>query len=151
VSPAAPIAPSPFDLATLRTSLPAPSSDSSKTFTSSSFPDQAPTSLWATDFLTHTSKLSVVKSLQSTTPQKYQGYPAREQMHQPSFSHGASRPVATVTVISRLRLAALRPQLPMHRMPQMSTFAHLPQTTLNLHTGSQIDSMPHVHWPTIPL
>ncbi|KAI0001310.1 hypothetical protein BJV74DRAFT_92102 [Russula compacta] len=120
--PAPPIAQPPFDLAALRSSLPAPSSSSAGTFSPSpSFTNQAPTSSWATNFLTHTSKPSVAESLQPATPPQHQGYSAREQMY-PSFSR------------------ALQSQLPMHAVSHIPTFAPAPQTTTpNFHSGSQID------------
>ena len=97
MSPAPPIAQSPFDLAALRSSLPAPSYSSPQAFTPPpSFADQAPTSSWATDFLTHASKPSVANSLQSATPRQYQGYSTQDQMYHPSLSHGASHPALAV-------------------------------------------------------
>jgi hypothetical protein len=105
-------------------------------------PDRAPTSSWATEFLTHASTPPVAKSLQPATPrQHHPGYSSQGQLFQPSFSHSASHLVVSVNVVRMLRLAALRPQGPMHAMSHVSSFAHLPQTTTpNFHSGPQIDS-----------
>ncbi|KAH9986881.1 hypothetical protein BJV74DRAFT_885774 [Russula compacta] len=115
-SPAPPLAQPPFDL---RLSLPAPSFNSAGMFSSSSsFTNQAPTSSRATTFLTHTSKPSVVESLQPATPPQHQGYSAREQMY-PSFSH--------VPATHARRIA-------------YTHFCTRPQTTTpNLYSCSQID------------
>ncbi|KAF8499718.1 hypothetical protein F5888DRAFT_1802201 [Russula emetica] len=123
-SPFPPLAQSSFDLNALRSTLPAPATTSSGTHTPSPLlPDQAPASSWATQFLTHTSKPQVAKSLQPATPQQHPGPSTREQLFQPSFPH------------------TLQPQLPMREMSHISSFAHLPQTTTpNFHSGSQIDN-----------
>ncbi|KAI0302639.1 hypothetical protein BC826DRAFT_1089741 [Russula brevipes] len=86
MSPAPPASQSPFDLAALRSALPAPSLSSTRTFSPPhSFLDQAPASSWATDFVMQP---SVSKSLQPTTPLQHQGNSnlTQEQMYRPSFS-----------------------------------------------------------------
>ncbi|KAH9040144.1 hypothetical protein EDB85DRAFT_1927275 [Lactarius pseudohatsudake] len=115
------IAPSPFDLAALRSSLPAPSFNSPRTLTPvQSFHGQAPTSSWATDFLKNVPKPSMHDPLEA--PASSQAYSAREHMGHPSFPH------------------VLQSQLPMHTMPQMSTFGPLAQTTSpSFRSSSQMD------------
>ena len=141
-SPISPLAQSPFDLNALRSTLPAPATTSSGTHTPSPLlPDQAPASSWAMEFLTHTPKPQVAKSLQPTTPQQHPGPSTREQLFQPSFPHSASYPAFSVTVVRILLFAALQPQLPMRAMSHMTGFAHPHQTTTpNFHSGSRIDS-----------
>ncbi|KAI9456511.1 hypothetical protein BJY52DRAFT_1204739 [Lactarius psammicola] len=119
-----PIAPSPFDLAALRSSLPPPSFNASKTLTPShSFHGHS----WATDFLKNVPKPTTVNPLEaSTSPQAYS---TREHMGHPSFSHGTSQ----LSLLFTERACELRPtvpqsQLPMRTMPQMSSFVPLAQT-----------------------
>lgn len=75
------IAPSPFDLAALLSSLPAPLFNSPHTLTHQSFHDQAHTS-WVTDFLK-----SPPRSTGRSTSLP-QAHLLREHMSHPSFSHG---------------------------------------------------------------
>ncbi|KAH9176753.1 hypothetical protein EDB89DRAFT_1939738 [Lactarius sanguifluus] len=112
------IAPSPFDLAALRSSLPAPSFNSPRTLTPvQSFHGQAPTSSWATDFLQNIPKPSMDGPLEA--PASSQAYSAREHT-----GH-----------------LLLQSQLPMHMMPQMSTFGPLAQTTSpSFRSSSQMDT-----------
>ncbi|KAI0305437.1 hypothetical protein B0F90DRAFT_1698015 [Multifurca ochricompacta] len=122
-SPLPPVAQSPFDLAALRTSLPAPPIDLSRAFPhSQSFSSQVPNSSWVTDFLVHASKPSAINSVQTATSQ--QGYSARDQVDPFSRSH------------------VLQPQLPTRTISQMSTFNPLSQAT-SLHPNflsvAQID------------
>jgi hypothetical protein len=150
VSPTPSITQPTFDLAALRSSLPAPSTTLPVTFSPSPLlPDQAPASSWATDFLTHTSKPPVATSLQPTTPPQHPGYLTQEQSFQPPFFHGASHPVVPASVVRMLHLVALQPQMPLRAMSHVPSFAHLPQTsTPNFHSGSQIDSaLPGFLWP----
>jgi len=103
VSPIPPVAQSPFDLTALRWSLPAPPATSLGTHTPSPLPpDQAPTSSWATEFLTHTSKPPIAESPQPATPQQRPGHSAREQLFQPSFSYSASYHTISVNVVRML-------------------------------------------------
>ena len=137
-----PIAQSPFDLNALCSTLPAPVTTSSRTHTPSSLlSDQVPASSWAMEFLTHTTKPQVAKSLQPVTPQEYPEPSTQEQLFQPSFPQCASHPTFSVTVVRMLLFAALQPQLPM-RATYIPSFAHITQTTTpNFHSSSQIDSM----------
>ncbi|KAF8270265.1 hypothetical protein EI94DRAFT_1723182 [Lactarius quietus] len=115
------IAPSPFDLAALRSSLPVPSFHSPGTLTpSQSFHDHAPTPSWATDFLKNVPKTTTVNALEApASPQAY----STEYMSQPSFSH------------------VLQSQVPMRTMPQMSPFVPLAQTiSPGPQSGSQMDN-----------
>ena len=95
-SPAPPMAQSSFDLTVLRSSLPAPPTTSPGTFSPSPlFPDQAPGSSWATEFLTHTSDPQVAKLLQPAIAWQTPGYSTTGQLFRPSFSHSASRPAVS--------------------------------------------------------
>ncbi|KAH8993284.1 hypothetical protein EDB86DRAFT_3078770 [Lactarius hatsudake] len=100
------ITPSPFDLAALRSSLPAPSYNSPRTLTPvQSFHGQAPTSSWATDFLKNVPKPSMDDPLEA--PASSQAYSAREHMGHPSFPHGEQLENAFQSLEQQQKPAAL--------------------------------------------
>ncbi|KAI0268778.1 hypothetical protein BC834DRAFT_867179 [Gloeopeniophorella convolvens] len=119
-SPVPPMGQSHFDLAALRTALPAPSFESPQAFTpAQSFSSSVQGPSWASDFLVHSNKSSAAPSRQAASPQAFS---AREQMNHSPFSPG------------------IQPQLGIHPMSQMSALPpNLQTAAANLRQGLQID------------